>query len=272
MAYIKRIGYRQIHAIKHQVIAALGMVFKAMRMFDFKEWAATSAPSLAPFIADCSSEGTLYARHGDNSAPLVQNYAMLLNSCTMSLEASAANGDPEMKEYWIESIKSSSASDHSEEDYYGSAHGGEWDVTGFIIRSGIVLTLGALEEFERGLLRILVVHGTKPRAISGRTELFRPRLKNFVHISPEWEKIEKSKKTYALPGRHSLLKEYSIDPTPSTEWNKRLSDIRKDRNQIAHGREALTFPLERFLLLHYDVYRAMRHLGNEAVKAQNIEL
>lgn len=248
------------------------MVFKAMREFDFEEWTTTSAPGLTPFIASCSSGGSLYTRHGDDRAPLVQNYAMLLNSCIMSYEASQAASDPEMKEYWFVSIKSSSASDHSEEDYYGSARGGMWDVEGFIVRSGIVLTLGVLEEFERGLLRILVVHGTKPRAVPGKTEPFRPRLKDFVYVSPEWERIGKSNKTHTLSGRHNLLREYSIDSAPSTEWSKRLSDIRRDRNKIAHGSEALDFPLERFLLLHYDVYRAMRYLGNETVKAQNIKL
>jgi hypothetical protein len=78
--------------------------------------------------------------------------------------------------------------------------------------------------------------------------------------------------TLTVAGRHSIFKRYYIDADVKADWNLRIQKMRKDRNKIAHGEEALSHSFQAFLQLHYDVFRAIRHLSNEIRLMQAINL
>ena len=272
MACIQRIAYRHLYSIRCQAVATLGMIFKSMRKFNFQEWLHDSAPLLVSAFHHCDFTDDMYTSHGDDSASLIQNYAMMLNICLDAHENNSADRDLVMKEYCKDALRSTSASDHADEDYHGTELGGEWDPKAFVIRGAIILTLGALEEFERGVLRILFNHGEKSRATDSPKRIFTPRLSDYKQASLEWTRAEKSRKTHSVAERHSLLKQFSIIADPPAEWCRRLRTMRTDRNTIAHGIASLSHPFQVFLQLHYDVYRAVRHISTEAMAAQRIDL
>lgn len=268
MAYIKRIGYKHLYTIRFQVIVSLGMIFKSMRIFNMIEWANKSMPEIVPFLKKYESDELLYLSHNSDDTIGVQNYAMLLNTCLEDYELS--HEEDEINEYFWQSMKSTSLSDHSDEDYYGTELGGEWDIESFIIRSGIVLTIGVLEEFERGVIKILTIHGTKRGAKPTNRSIIKPRLHDFTSTSEKWKKVEK--KTHTIRGRRTLLREYDINANPGTEWNIRLSEIRNERHKIVHGVKVPQVTFRQFLILHYDIYKAIKHLADEILGKQQIEL
>lgn len=272
MAYIQRIAYRHLYSIRFQAVAALGMIFKSMRKFNFEEWLRDAAPLLVSAFHECNFPDDMYTSHEDNSVSLAQNYAMMLSTCLEAHESISAERDRLMNEYCIDALRSTSASDHADEDDYGTELGGEWDPEAFVIRGAIILTLGVLEEFERGVLRILFNHGEKPRATDSQKMIFTPRLSDYSKGSSEWTRAEKSRMIHSVAGRHSLLKQFSITADPPTEWYVRLRKMRTDRNTIAHGIASLIHSFQAFLHLHYDVYRAVRHISTEATVAQRIAL
>ena len=245
------------------------MIFKARLQFDLKEWLEESAPDLIHCIPDLS-EADLYLSHYDDTENIAQNYSIVLNS-TLTLYEQSMSYEDDMKDYFIESERPTSRSDHRDEDDYGTELGGKWDVIGFVIRSGIVFTLAVLEEFERGLLRILVLHGHHSAEKNKQNKkLFIPRLKDYLKESSEWRKIRK--RAYTVFGRQKLLKSYAINPCPKVDWVDRINGIRSKRNEIAHGFNAPHLKFIDFLNLHYDVYRAMNYYSQEALNAQNIKL
>lgn len=266
MAYIKRIAFRHLHALKVQTIGTLGLVAKATLQFDIREWLAVQAPVLAQHLPESAEH--LYERHGNDRGSLVQNYAMLLNVALFSYEHSLCD-DADLSDYLSHSIKSTSASDHSSEDHYGSDLGGSWDIDGFVLRSSVVLTLSVLEEFERGAIRLLGLRGSSPPAEIPMEE-FVPRLADYKCTSPTWEKVRHS--VHSTRKRHDILRRYGIEPAPPQDWSGRLAHIRRHRNDIAHGAGAPKVTLTAFLDLHYDVWRAVCHISREMVDRQNIVL
>lgn len=266
MAYIKRIAFRHLHALKVQTIGIVGMIAKARLTFDLREWLAAQAPTLLEHLP--SPSGDLYERHDERSKNLTQNYSMLLNVCLLQYESSIKD-DPDLCDYVIQSLRSSSASDHAAEDYYGSDLGGAWDIDGFVLRSSIVLTLSVLEEFERGVIRLLTRHGSTDLPVV-RSRAFVPRLKDYNESSPKWKKLQRS--THTVRGRYKIFRQYAIDPSPDVPWMSRLIEIRKYRNKIAHGIGAPDVKLSTFFNVHYDVWRAVGHLSREVEMAQQIIL
>ncbi len=243
------------------------MVFKAMRYFKFEEWLSISAPALLPALIDLKSSGgarDLFLEHDQRDGPLVQNYAMLLNCCLLNYEAVEAADKTAMQTFVTESYKSTSVSGHPAEDYHGTDLGGEWDILGFIIRGGIVLSLGALEEFERGTLRILCSWEDEGKKRSTTTKLIYPRLADYKKSSSSWEAAERGRTTQTVSGRHSMLRRFGIDADPKVDWNTRIRQMRTDRNTIAHGQQALSHPFQSFLQLHYDIFTAVCDISRQS--------
>jgi hypothetical protein len=268
MAYIKRIAFRHLHAIKVQTIGTLGMMAKARLSFDLREWLGEQAPFLIEHLPNITEAEWAYESHQENTNVLGQNYSLLINSALYGYESTLVD-DPDMQSYFEESHVSSSISDHAAEDYYGSDLAGAWDLEGFIVRSSIVLTLSVLEEFERGVIRILSNFGSTEPALVRKERLI-PRLEDYKSLSPEWERLKRSMHT--ISGRHRALRQYCIEPTPNEPWLHRLVDVRKHRNDIAHGIGAPAMELGKFISIHYDVWRAICHISTEAIARQNILL
>ena len=270
MAYITRIVYRHTHAIQSQVTGALGMTFKAMMVFDLREWLNESAPKLVGFADQMQLGDDICLKHANTDGIMVQNYAMALNSAIMAFDASQ-NSDWG-RAYFIDSIRSTSAGDHAGEDYYGTDLGGEWDIPNFIIRSGIILLLGALEEFERGTLRILCKKLGDPDSPNAFNELFIPRLADYQGTSERYENLERSRALQTVSRRHRELRQYGIDADADTEWNRLIGRLRRSRNTIAHGEAALVHPFQDFLDLNYSIYRATSDIAEQAKQKLNIAL
>lgn len=270
MAYIQRIAFRHLYSIRHQVVGALGMVFKSMPKYDFIEWLHDSAPKMVSFAHESSGNGSLYFRHDESKKTHVQNYAMLINLCLMAYEAQMSARDASIAAYRANDMISTSQSDHPNEDQYGTELGGSWDVEGFIIRSGIVLTFGAIEEFERGVIRVLLSLGNQGQCRQAPS--ITARLKDFNAMTSEWAALEKTRKTYSVKGRHELLSSFGLNADIDTEWNRRLKLMRDDRNQIAHGFKALSHPFQTFVSLHYDCFAAVREIARQAKEVQHIVL
>ena len=271
MAYITRIVYRHTEAIRSQVTGALGMVFKAMPAFDLQVWLNESAPKLVGFAEQMELEDNeIYLKHDSTGDTLVQNYAMALNSIIMGFDASQESDWG--RAYFADSIQSTSASDHADEDYYGSELGGHWDIPNFIIRGGIILLLGALEEFERGTLRILCKKLGDPDSPSVCDELSYPRLADYQGTSERYECLERSRALLSVSRRHQELRKYGIDADADREWNRLIRRLRESRNKIAHGTAALVHPFQDFLDLNYSIYHAARDISQQSRRRLNVVL
>jgi hypothetical protein len=266
MAFILRIGYRHLEAIRAQTITvAMGLNWSRNK-FDFREWLTNQAPHLL---------GTLDRMQMPADIPLAfdnerhWHYAILLNSLLHFYEADSP--DSSIQARYKHSIVSTSLSDHRLEDYAGADKGGAWHPDPFAFRAGIILTLGALEEFERGTLRILTGLRHASMSYSGASEAFRPRLADFEAPNPIWAEYESKKKTFTAAGRMKILGTFGID-RPNTKWRRRLDRASRRRNQIAHGLVPVKATLAMFLRTHYDAFTAMRWLSRACRKAQNVLL
>lgn len=266
MGYILRIGYRHIDAIKFQTIASLSFAFAARREFSFEEWLKQFAPELQTAYENIKfSEDSALKHHQRDE----RNYAITLNTIVDVFEH--MNPDPEMRSYFMESMKSSSSSDHANEDYFGSELGGKWDPEAFILRGAIILTLGALEGFERGVIRILTGSPIVSSNTINKPGVFKPCLADFQYESPEWIKLDKSRKTFTSRGRAEILERFGIKRSID-DWASRLDIAWRYRNKIAHGYEAVEISFWRFLQVHYDVFRAMRNLAKQSLDLCRIEI
>jgi len=148
----------------------------------------------------------------------------------------------------------------------------EWDVEDFMLSGAIIHVLCTLEELERGLIRILCLYGTQPGKYDPLRKHIHPTLKDLINNSPDWEAAENTKSLFSISGRHALLESYSINAEPDKDWNDRLWSMRTDRNTLARAVSTMKYPFQTFLQLHYDTYRAVRHLAGEAMTAQGIVL
>ena len=248
------------------------MIFKACREFNLTEWLATAAPDLQEHVTQDLEKSGLYLSHGDANSPFGQNYALLLNSAIFSLDYSRRSESDWGGAYFADSIRSSSGSDHRDEDYYGTDLGGEWDIPNFIVRSGIILLLGVIEEFERGTLRVLTKALPNPCHQSPAREVLFPRLADYQHESKAYATLERSKVLQSVSGRHRELGRYGIILDKRAEWNQTIQAMRKSRNTIAHGVAALSHPFQDYLNLHYAVYRSSREIAEQVMKNHYISL
>lgn len=266
MGYVLRIGFRRLATIHQQTIVCASALNWSKRRFSFRSWLEDQAPELLPVLDNVSMPSDIpLTIHREET----WHYAILLNAVLMSYES--ASDDAAIKAHFWHSMKSTSLSDHPDEDYAGADLGGSWDSDPFPFRAGIVITLGALEEFERGTIRILtgIQHqGLDPRSSE---EAFKPRLKHFQASNPPWESLEAQRKTFTPRGRTKILKGFGIQRA-NTAWQQRLDAAWRDRNKIAHGLEPIKISLSRYLHVHYDAFTAMRHLSSESLKAQSVDL
>jgi len=174
-----------------------------------------------------------------------------------------------MKLYAGHSQISSSTSPHAREDNAGTNLGGAWNTEQFVLRGAIILTLGGLEEYERGVLRILFANINK--GWKARSEPFVPRLADFRFSSQQWQKLEKERKTYTYAQRSKLFEKFDVT-RPDTEWRARLDQTCRNRNRIAHGYEPVSVSLMTFLQLHYDVFAAMYDISKKVLDVYNIDI
>jgi hypothetical protein len=272
MAYITRIVFRHADSIRSQVVGSLGMIFKACRKFDLTEWLAASAPILRDHVTDNPEEPRLCLSHGDANSPLGQNYALLLNAAIFSLDYSRRSESEWGRAYFDDETRSSSGGEHHEEDYYGTDLGGDWDIPNFIVRSGIVLLLGALEEFERGTLRILTKTVPNPCSQSASRDVVFPRLADYQHQSQAYAQLVRNRRLISVKGRHQELARYGIILDAQAEWNQTIQTMRKSRNTIAHGVAALAHPFQDYLRLHYAVYRSAAEIADQVKSKHYIAL
>jgi hypothetical protein len=270
--YIQRITDRNLYYIRCQTVSALGMVFNSMKFFDFKIWLENSAPALLQAFTSSDFGSDYYLGHGDEDASTVDNYTTVLSMCLSAHEDSCGRSDDDMKNYSDFMWRNISRSNGIADDNFMYEMHQDANIEDFILSGAIMHTLCTLEEFERGLLRILFLYGIQPKVEDSTRKLLHPNLKDFRKSSPEWEEAENSKWVYSISGRHSVLESYSVNAEPDTDWNDRLWSIRTDRNTIARAVATLRHPFQSFLQLHYDAYRAVRYLADETVSAQRIAL
>lgn len=264
MGYILRIGYRHIDAIKFQALSTLGSILTSYTSLTFKSWLRESAPELLPVYED-ELDSNFYPTQHENQD--VKNYARTLFWIVKRFEEE--HPDKLMKTYASHSQISSSASPHAREDYAGTNLGGAWNAEQFVLRGAIILTLGGLEEYERGVLRILFANRNKEW--KAQSEIFAPRLADFRFSSQQWQKLEKQRKTYTYAQRSKLFEKFDIK-RPDTEWRARLDQTCRNRNRIAHGYEPVSVSLMTFLQLHYDAFAAMYDISKKVLDVHNIDI
>ena len=176
--------------------------------------------------------------------------------------------EPQFADYLRESLVPSWYSDHEAEDDFGANKAGAWDSKGFVLRSGIVLTLGAQEDFEKSIIRILLNNQSsipfKPQ------NLFKPTLGDYLKETGVWKRREQE--TWKCEGRRNLLKELGLAKPDNQSWYKRLNTARNDRNHIAHGYCSIDVTLTRFLEIHYDVFAAMNYWASECLSKHHIDV
>jgi hypothetical protein len=207
MGYGLRIGFRHLESIRSQTVAVAMSVNWAKRRFSLRDWLQDQAPELIPYVDR--------AHVGDDlphefSHDRVCHYAIILNSILVFFEGESE--DPWIRHRFRHSLVSSSQSEHSEEDYAGSAKGGWWSAESFAFQAGIIFTLGAVEEFERSVLRVLTGVQSAGRTYVGETKPYRPRLADFEAVNPIWIEHEQRRRTHTYRERSRLLQDFGISP------------------------------------------------------------
>lgn len=266
MGYILRIGFRHLEAIRSQTITVSMGLNWSKRRFDFREWLAEQAPEL---IDSYESVNGLDAFPSSFEHDRSWHYAILLNTVLMAHESRST--DDGVRYQFAHSMVSTSQSDHAEEDHAGADRGGSWDADPFPFRAGIIMTLGALEDFERGAIRILTGLQHAGSSYIDSLEPFTPRLSDFEATNPIYDELDRKRKTFTSGGRLRILKRFGIKESKDS-WRTRLDNSWRDRNQIAHGLYPVNVTLSMFLQTHYDVLSAMRWLSGECCAVQNVVL
>lgn len=266
MGYILRIGYRHLESIRSQTLT-VSMGFNwSKRQFNLEDWLQEQAPELVPHLPFLDGYEDIPKSFSHERS---WHYAIILNSLLMKYESDS--DDEDVNHRFMQSLVSTSMSDHADEDYAGSRRGGNWNPDPFSFRAGTILTLGALEEFERGTIRVLTgIEHSKHDYIS-ETDPHFPRLQDFENTNPVFDALEKKQKTFTRGGRMKILKKYGLSK-PTDEWAARLREAYNNRNQIAHGLAPVNVTLSMFPKTHYDAFTAMRWLAEEFRVHQNIQL
>ena len=270
--YLQRRTIRNLHLIRQQTVSALGMTFRSMRSFDFKTWLENSAPSLLAPLTSGNLNSDYDLSHEGLDDALSENYTMVLHGCMGGNEKASAGSDEEIGGYGDLMQQGSYTRGNIADENQTYELQIEWDVEDFILSGAIMHILCSLEELERGLLRVLFLYGTEREVDAPSQKHIHPTLKDLSRSSPEWEEAENSKSLYSVSGRHAMLESYSINAEPDTDWNARLWSMRTDRNTLARAVSTLRHPFQSFLQVHYDAYRTVRHLAQEALSAQRIVL
>jgi hypothetical protein len=266
MGYVLRIGYRHLESIHFQTIAVAMSVNWSKRQFDFRDWLIEQAPEL---IEVYDSMGEMDDIPSSFNHDRSSHYAILLNSVLFNYESRSI--DNAIRFHFSQSLVSTSVSEHVEEDDAGASYGGSWDIDPFAFRSGIIMTLGTLEAFERGVVKILTGLKHNNRSYTSASDPFKPRLPEFEASNPIFEGLESKRKTFTSGSRMKILEEFGIKKS-NDPWRTRLDKSWRDRNQIAHGLFPVNTTLSMYLQTHYDVLTAMRWLCDECHTAQNIIL
>jgi len=280
MGMFLRIGYRQIFAIRDQVVCALGCI---MADRSLSEWIYKEEPALAPYLGDHDTAPAMGGAGG--ASPMT----LRINTLILTLELEKER-DPNFRAYLRNAFIATSQSDHQAEDDFGSERASFWDAKRsdhqaeddsdserfrfwepkrFVLRSGMVFTLGAQDDFEVSIVRVLL--NNKDSIRSQEQRVFRPTLEDFRKETSEWKKRERD--THTCKDRRNILEEYGLKKPDERkyDWAKRLNSAWKDRNAIVHGKRAVNVSLTRFLEIHYDVFSAMNYWAREC-EAKHIEL
>ncbi len=270
--YLQRRTMRNLYLIREQTVSVLGMTFRSMRSFDLKTWLENSAPALLPSLTVGNVSSDYELSHEGLDDALSANYTMVLERCIGDHEKACAGSDVDMGPYSDLMQQSILAHDDTADKPQTSELRIEWDVEDFVLSGAIMHMLCSLEELERGLLRILFLYGTEGVVNTSSDKHIHPTLKDLSKSSPEWEGAENVKSLFSVSGRHALLESYAINAEPDSDWNDRLWSMRSDRNTLARAVSTLRHPFQSFLQIHYDVYRAVRYLADQAMSAQRIVL
>lgn len=270
--YLQSRTMLNLYLIRELAISVLSVTFRAMKTFDLAEWLRKSAPSLLPSAASGNLKSEYDLGHDGTYDELSENYTMVLNRCVRDHEKACAESDEEMRAYSDLMQQGIPTHGHTAEAIKSYELLIKWNVEDFILSGAIMHILGSLEELERGLLGILFLYGTEGGTEDPSRRHIRPTLKDLSKSSPDWEGAENSKSLYSVSGRHALLASYAINAEPDSDWNSRLWSMRTDRNTLARSVSTLRHPFQTFLQVHYDAYRAVRHLAKEAMSAQGIVL
>src|SRR6218665_1304924 len=117
MAYIRRIGYRHLDAIRFQVCATMTCIFADMPRFSFSEWVEEQFPS-AKFILDQD-----YFQSISHEDKAIWKYRSVLDAALRVFESSS--NDEDIQLHFRDSMVSTSLSDHYDEDMHGTYLAGE---------------------------------------------------------------------------------------------------------------------------------------------------
>jgi len=257
MSFIRRIGYRHLDAVKFQVFSAMSCSFADRPKFYFKEWLMDQFPAAKEILKQ------EYFSSAYNEKDSIWEYRGILNTALMIYESNSKDEDILFR--YREGFVSSSLSDHCDEDMHGSELAGFWDYEQFIIRSGIVASLGVLEEFERGVLRILFQHRENSEHF-----IDKPRLNDFLYECETWLKIKKN--ANAVDRRRKMFKEFNIKITAQEPWFTRLSEIRNKRHLYAHGMGAPHVIFQDFIECQQFVYKNILLICRNTHRATGIEI
>lgn len=267
MGYILRIGFRHLESLRFQTLATSMGFNWSKRQFDFNEWIQEQAPELVPHLDFLNGYDDIPKAFSHERS---WHYAIILNSLLTAYENRSE--DPGIQYRFRHSMVSTSMSNHQDEDHAGTDRGGSWNVDPFPFRAGTILTLGALEEFERGTIRILTGLEYSGTDYKDSDEPFLPRLAEFESTNPKFDQLDSEQKTFTRAGRLKILKSFGLTKPSNEDWFTRLQDSYKNRNQLAHGLSPVNVTLSMFLQTHYDVFSAMRWLSDEFAQHQNVEL
>jgi hypothetical protein len=226
-------------------------------------WVAKEAPRLSPFVrVPDSPRPPSTSEPGDDPT---------LSEVLQNFEFSSLN-DPEMTDYLRESLVSTSMSDHEAEDHFGVSHAGGWSPIQFILRSAVVMTLGATETFERGVIRTFLSYDKSLH--NADRPVLKPDIQTFRNIEcSAWRKIEDGTKIRTCKGRREILDSLLGREVPAGEPSfSRLNNAWIDRNDIVHALQPVTISLARFLEVHYDCYYWMRDLSNRCMDRVRVEI
>jgi hypothetical protein len=99
MANIQRIAFRQLYAIRHQVLGALGAHFRSRLQFDLMECCLESAPYLEGHLREIARGRNIELSHDTPPRNADLNYTQVLHYCVDAHERDLANEDPVMYRY-----------------------------------------------------------------------------------------------------------------------------------------------------------------------------
>jgi len=269
MGDILRIGFRQLEAIKKQVVFGLASSMAAKPSFSLKDWIQEYEPDLCSHYPKDGDFGSCSTSHKGSTL----NYVPALDILISDFEESGRK-DPCMERYVAESGKRTSGSAHFDADILGSQRGGGWSVENFILRSGLMLALGVQEAFERDVIRILDSYVDPSIATGSNRDTIRPTTDDVQTETSSKSKSEDQRRMGKCSDRRRILSEYKVDSRLPEKQAELLLDAWYDRNHLAHGYRIVDveISLTTFLKVHHHVFFAINHLSDQCLNKHNIEI